>query len=78
MNKYFYIAFVVGYLIGGLNAYIWLTTHVNHISQPAKMVPADNYTLWKLCPDGKTAAEEISADGSKIIVLPCDRADLKL
>jgi len=50
----------------------------DHISHPAKLVEVkqDNYTLWKLCPDGKTAAEEISADGTKIIRLPCDDGDI--
>jgi len=31
----------------------------------------DNYTVSKLCPDGKTAMQEISSDGSSIINLQC-------
>lgn len=31
----------------------------------------DNYTVSKMCPDGKTAMQEISSDGSSIINLQC-------
>ena len=76
MTKHIYIAFVVGYLIGGINAYIWLKTHINPLIPQVEV--SEMYTLWKLCPDGKTAADDINYDGTKIIKLPCDRADLKL
>lgn len=76
MNKYIYIAFVVGYLIGGINAYIWLKTHINPLIPQVEV--REMYTLWKLCPDGKTAAEEINHNGTKIIKLPCREENLKL
>jgi len=76
MKKYPLIAFMIGYCIGGFNAYIWLKTHINPLIPQVEV--REMYTLWKLCPDGKTAAEEINHDGTKIIKLPCDRTDLKL
>lgn len=70
-DKYIVIAFLVGYALGGINAYIWLKTHINPtISQQSSV---EGYTLYKLCPDGKTAEQEISHDGSKIIHLGCQR-----
>lgn len=80
MKKYSLIAFMIGYLLGGLNAYIWLKTHINPLvpTQIPLQVNIEGYTLWKLCSDGKTAAEEISNDGATIIKLPCDRNEIKL
>jgi hypothetical protein len=83
MNKFVFGAFAVGYLLGGLNLYLWQVSHrvLGHsedlISHETKMV--EGYTLWKLCPDGKTAMEEISNDGTKIITLDCvDKSKLAL
>lgn len=75
---------ILPYIIGyGIVIYAVILTFTiqdayKQFSQPANMVEVkqDNYTLWKLCLGGKTAAEEISADGSKIIRLPCQSEDI--